>query len=481
MRSVAVIGGSVVGSVAALLFARSGWEVTVVDPELDTLCGADPDHLVLRPGAPQTVQAHGFMSRTLHELSTHLPDLREALVEAGAPLVPVAASMPPHLYDGGRLEDDELTTLRVRRVTMDRVIGAAVEREPGISRMVRKAAGLLVDEGAPPTVRGLVVDGVGGLRADVVVDAGGRRSPVSGWLRDLGAAPLERHDPCAARYYTRHFSIRPGAVPPLNRGFAEVHDFPSLTQLLFLGDNGTAMLAQAVHDDDPVLKSLRSPEVFDATAACNPAFARWWDVLEPTSEVFCLGAFDNRLRRLVADGQPLVHGIFQVGDALAMTNPTRGRGVSMGFAAASRLHDLLAVDGLAGAEACSAFDQWVEQVLTVYYRESVVSDAAVARRLRAGLLGQAVPANAPRIELPADHPITCAELERAGALDPDLFRLVLRATMMMDDDRRVASPEVAARVRTLLMEAPPAEVAPPEPTDGLYDRATLVGALAGFL
>ena len=52
----AVLGGSVVGSAAALLFARSGWTVTVVDPELDRLGGPE-SALAPRPGAPHTIQA----------------------------------------------------------------------------------------------------------------------------------------------------------------------------------------------------------------------------------------------------------------------------------------------------------------------------------------------------------------------------------------------------------------------------------------
>ncbi len=469
------------GSVAALLFARSGWTVTVVDPELGTIADADPEHVALRPGAPHTVQAHGFMSRTLHELGTRLPDVKAALVDAGAPLVPLGDFLPPHLYDGGRAGDDELTTLRIRRVTLDRVLAGAVATEPGITRLTQRATGLVVDTGAPPTIRGLGLSDGSVVAAEVVLDAGGRRSPVSEWLAEIGAAPLVRHDPSAARYYTRHFTIRPGATPPLNRGFSEVHDFPSLTQLLFLGDNGTAMLAQAVHDEDPVLKALRFPAAFDATVAGNEALAAWWDVLEATSDVFCLGAFDNRLRSLVADGGPLVLGLFQVGDALAMTNPTRGRGISMGLSAVGRLHDLLTTRSLSGADAATAYADWVADVLAVYYRETAAVDEALARRLRAGLVGEAVPLNAPAVELPDDHPFTAADLDRAASVDPDLIRVLLRATMLMDDDRQVASTPVAERVASVLAGAPREGEARAEPTGGLHDRVTLVAALAAFL
>jgi hypothetical protein len=266
----------------------------------------------------------------------------------------------------------------------------------------------------------------------------------------------------------------------LNRGFAEVHAFPSLDQLLFLGDGASAMLAQSVHDDDEVLKALRHPEAFDAVAAANPDLAAWWSVLEPASEVFCLGRFPNRLRSPVRDGRPVVRGLVQVGDALAATNPTRGRGISMGLSAAGRLVDALAEHG-PGDEAVLALGAWVERSLAVYYRETAAADEATTRRLRAGLRGRSVPGNAPSVELPADHPFDSGDLDRAAGSDPDLLRVLLRTTMLLDDDRRVASAEVAEQVRRALGSAP-ASVggASPPRSGGLHDRAVVEELLAAY-
>jgi hypothetical protein len=92
-----------------------------------------------------------------------------------------------------------------------------------------------------------------------------------------------------------------------------------------------------------------------------------------------------------------------------------------------------------------------------------------------------VPGNAPAIELPEGHPVSSAELEAVARLDPDLIRLVTRATMCLDDDRRIASPEVAARVRELTPSVPAAAPTPsPETLDGLHARENLVGVLAAF-
>ena len=478
MGTALVLGGSVIGSALALQLARSGWRVQVVDDEFDLFCGPDVA-LRPRPGAPHTVHAHGFMARALYELATRLPDVRDDLLDAGAPVVTLEQLVSPLRYDGGRPGDDALTSLRVRRITLDRVIGAALAREPGIERVVGRAAGLLYDVGSVPVVHGLVLRDGRELRADLVVDAAGRRSPVTGWLDAIGAAPSERVDRCRVRYYSRHFRLGTGEVPRPNLGFAEVHQFASFAHLLFLGDNDTATLALSVHDEDPVLRRARHPEAFTALAAANPAFARWHAALEPISPVFCLGALDNRLRYPAGNGGPHVLGLVQVGDALAMTNPTRGRGVAMGLAAAGRLHDLL-VTGHAGVELALAYDAWVRDVLAVYYRETVASDAELLQRFRSSLFGDEVPRNAPAAELPEGHPVSSAEIERSAGSDADLFRVLLRATMLLDDERHIASSSVVHDVRRVLAAEGTPEPPRPRPTDGLNDRAVVAETLAAY-
>jgi 2-polyprenyl-6-methoxyphenol hydroxylase-like FAD-dependent oxidoreductase len=246
---------------------------------------------------------------------------------------------------------------------------------------------------------------------------------------------------------------------------------------MFLGDQGTAMVALAAHDQDPVLKALRHAEAYDAVLGANDRFAAWREVLEPTTDVFCLGAFDNRLRSLVRHGRPVVRGLWQVGDALATTNPTRGRGVSMGLMAAGQLTDVLAAHDDPD-DAALAFEAWRDRVLAVVYSECAATDVLAARQLSAGLAGRSMPANAPALEIPEHHPFTAKELERAAGLDPDLFRVFLRATVLLDDERQVLAPEVAARVRELLDRAGAAEPDRARPTDGLHDRETLARILA---
>jgi len=475
--SALILGGSVAGGAAALQLSRAGWQVTLVDPEFDRMVSPG-DEVVHRPGAPHSVHAHGFGSRAHFELARRLPDVHQTLVEAGAHQVPMSEMVPPSLYDDGRPGDSDVTVLQVRRHTFDRVLAAAVASSP-VTRLPGRATGLVLDwEGPLPVVRGLQLSDGTVLTADITIDAGGRRSPVSGWLAAAGVSQPERFDECIARYYTRHYRIT-GPRPRLNIGFADVHAFTCHVQLMFLGDGDTAMVAMAAHDEDPVLKVLRHSEAFDALLAANDAFADWRAALEPDSQVFCLGAFDNRARSLVHDDRPLALGLHQVGDSLAMTNPTRGRGVGMGLMAVGALVDILTAGGSAD-DRSFAFEAWRARVLLPHYRECALTDSIASDQMRAGLAGRSIPSNAPQFELPEGHPISQADLERAADHDPDLFRVLLRATVMLDDDRHVASPEVAARVRDVLETAP--DPAPPRvrPTDGLHDRNTVERLLSAF-
>ncbi len=76
-----------------------------------------------------------------------------------------------------------------------------------------------------------------------------------------------------------------------------------------------------------------------------PFYARWLDVLEPTSDVFPLGAVQNTLRRFVVDGSPIVTGLAAVGDSLCTTNPTLGRGLSFALSTAANLLDIIEKHG----------------------------------------------------------------------------------------------------------------------------------------
>ncbi|WP_322936575.1 hypothetical protein [Nocardioides bizhenqiangii] len=453
MPSIAILGGSVIGSATALLFARAGWTATVVDPELPLL--VHPDGAVRpRPGAPQAVQAHGHTARATYELRTRLPDVYDALLAAGANELPFTP--PPHLAThDSRTADDRLRAVRTRRVVLDAVIGDIVRREPAVTTLPVAAKGLLLEEGVVPRATGFRLADGSTVAADVLVDAGGRRSPVTRWLADAGIAQPEETSDCSLAYYSRHHRIV-GEPPPMP-GFAIVLEFPTHQLLAFRGDCDYLTVALVRHTRDRDRAGWREDEAFDAALASTPGFADSWRALEPEGPVLPMGAVRNRMTELVDAGRPLVLGLHQLGDSLTTTNPSRGRGIALGLAAAGRLVDLLTAEGAppAADEAALSFHAWQQDVLRHYFRETCVVDLELADRIHATLTGGEAPTTAPDLLLPDDHPVTSAQVAEAAGSDPALFRLFVSALHMMDDDHEIASAATVAKVRQLLAEAQP--------------------------
>lgn len=165
-----------------------------------------------------------------------------------------------------------------------------------------------------------------------------------------------------------------------------------------------------------------------------------------------MGSLRNHLRRMVSDSEPVVLGLHHLGDSLANSNPTRGRGVSMALASASVLVDLLTEHPEDLHAQAMGYDTWVSGLLSLYWREASVGDEAEDDRLLAGVLGVALPPTAPAVEVQGAA-FSSADLERAASRDPDLLRTLMRAIQLLDDSRQVASVQTARQVREVLATA----------------------------
>ena len=169
----------------------------------------------------------------------------------------------------------------------------------------------------------------------------------------------------------------------------------------------------------------------------------------------------DRYRRFVFDGEPIVTGFAAVGDAWACTNPSAGRGLSVGAVHAQQLRwtvrDALD-DPAAFAE---LWDERTEQLVGPFYRNQIAADRFRIAEMRACRDGVEPPQN--------DSPI--ARLVAAAPYDPDLFRGLIETVVC------VALPqEVLQRpgVQEKLEELAEVEVTPtPGP-----DRKHLLALLA---
>jgi hypothetical protein len=177
----------------------------------------------------------------------------------------------------------------------------------------------------------------------------------------------------------------------------------------------------------------------------------------------------DRYRRFVVDDAPVATGFVAVADAWACTNPSAGRGLTVGFLQAVALRDTLreiADDPVALVE---EYDRVTERDVAPWYHSQIAVDRARFAEIEALRAGRepAPPAD----ELARQF----AALVGAAVADPDLFRAAIEyvgtITPLQELFRR---PELAERVRAIGVSLPGA---PPFRMPG-PDRAELLAILA---
>ncbi len=344
---IAVVGSGPVGMATALLLARQGHRITLIDRDP----GPQPGLEWQRVGVMQFRLPHALRAVGRNVLAQRLPDLDQALVDAGAEL-----SSPPGA-------PDFMQDMHVRRSVMERVMWERTSSETGIVRMTGHVDEIATDG---ERVTGVVVDGVL-VPADAVVDATGRADKVSGELR-----PPRTGGDCGFAYAARLFRLRPGAEPgPRNGGPGFISEHDGFLQLIFAHDAGafTVLIVRASRDH--ALAELRHEAGFAAATAALPG-AREWTTPERSEAIDAVRAGAN-LTNAYRPQAGAVTGLVAVGDAVCTTNPAGARGVSLGLQTAAALADIAAAHPV--TEWAARLDSWCETTLRPWFEEHVISDA----------------------------------------------------------------------------------------------------------
>ncbi|HQZ37330.1 MAG TPA: FAD-dependent oxidoreductase, partial [Ilumatobacteraceae bacterium] len=212
---VVVVGGGVAGLGSALVLARHGHEVTVVERD-DTPMPSSADEAFDwdRRGAPQVRHSHAFLAKLVGLLRRDYPDVYAELLAQGATEMRFGEDLPPTIVDFQRLaEDDELVMLACRRTTFEWVVrGAALAEGHVTFRTGVGVDGLLAGPGAdgsavPHIVGVRLADGTT-IDADLTVVAAGRRSALSEWLAAVGSQPVaEEVDDTGIVYFSRFYRL----------------------------------------------------------------------------------------------------------------------------------------------------------------------------------------------------------------------------------------------------------------------------------
>ena len=182
---------------------------------------------------------------------------------------------------------------------------------------------------------------------------------------------------CGLAYVDRTYRLREGAAPgPMNTSLGFIGEFRGYQCLLFLHERGHFSVVLVRPTADPELKLLHSQVAFEAACAAIPVLAEWTDPARavPTSDVLVGGALRNVYRN-----QTLVPGLVTVGDAVATTTPTRGRGVAMACMQIEALLRLLD-DGTDPITVAGAFDAWCAENIKPWVADHIAIDGGMERR-----------------------------------------------------------------------------------------------------
>jgi 2-polyprenyl-6-methoxyphenol hydroxylase-like FAD-dependent oxidoreductase len=462
---VVVMGGGPAGLAAALVLARSGHRVTLV--ERDRLDATSPDLAFHwdRRGIPHFMQPHALIPRGRQELRDNLPDVYESLLAAGAHDADLRRQLPGDVHP----DDEVLQYVAVRRPLVEWALLRAVRREPGVRTLHgSRVTGLRVAAGR---VVGVDVDG-SEVEADVVADASGRRTARREWLGAAGLSPApDRVTDCGVVYYCRYYRQRPGfELPPPKSLLSPRGDLGYLGYASFPGDNRTFAGLLAVPTGVTQWRVLKDAPAFEAAVAEIPALRAWVDPdgVDPITDVLPMAGLRNSL----ASYDPSAPvGLFPLGDALCHTDPVLAHGLSFALIHARELASALASHHDDLGDAGRAYGAAVLPLAEERFELASALDEQRHRMWTGGAVDVA--------HRTGDYALfTVAAGAAAAMVDPDVFRVIVRRIGLLDStavlDRDVQMQQRIEDLFAQLLAVP--RPAPGPARESMLETATAAGA-----
>jgi 2-polyprenyl-6-methoxyphenol hydroxylase-like FAD-dependent oxidoreductase len=436
VANITIVGGGLLGLGTGLLLSERGHEVTVLERDRDEPGRTTDENWSTwkRQGVNQFRLPHFFLPPFIRALRAELPAVAEALTATGAFEYNALLALPEQ-YRGPAIEGDNAFELVTgRRPIVESAVAFVAQDWPRLTVrrgtvVVGLSTGAPVRDGVPHVV-GVVTSSGQHLPSDLVIDMSGRRSALPQWLEAIGARlPTEEVDDCGFIYYARHFRSQDGSLPTV-LGPLVLH-VGTLTSLTLPADNGTWSVTLVASARDKAFYDLRHPATWDRAISALPTVVHWRDG-EPIDDVVAtIAKLEDRSRNFFPEGSPVATGVVAVGDAWACSNPTLGRGASIGMMHALALRDVLDSEGLDDHWAfVNAFWQATAERVEPWYRDALATDRDRMAEVDAGING---------IEYrPSSRFQTWRALAAAGS-DPGCLRGFLAVSCVLERQDEVLS------------------------------------------
>ncbi|GHB75692.1 hypothetical protein GCM10010347_52660 [Streptomyces cirratus] len=335
-----VLGGGLAGTLAAAALAPHVREVLVL--EHDSVL---PEAPAPRPRLPQAAHAHILWAGGADAMEELLPGVTAEWLAAGAHRIPIPNGMVSFSPAGWyrRSWPDTHYLIGASRNLIDWAVRARVLRLPNVRVQTgSKVCGL---EGDAARVLGVVVRDAQDERrlvaADLVVDATGRGSRSTRWLRDIGGPEVrETVVDAGVRYASRRYRAPEGAEtnwPVIHIPADPRQDRPGLFATIISIENGQWHVSLSGTRGGEPSAGEDLFEVF-ARRVRHPLVAELLARAEPVSEVSVFTRTANRRRHFEQAALP--EGFIVLGDAATSLNPVYGHGMSAAARGAVALRDL---------------------------------------------------------------------------------------------------------------------------------------------